>query len=281
MNKTIVRNLTSTSKILAPRFTKTLTEASKPPLEKSIIISRPFGLESPRLLNQRTNAFANFNIFSSEAKERRQKALDHDIKHSPFYDSKSFNNTNGKIFLPPKSYFKNDHSKYFPDFIGDSLVKKDQKLSNFLKNKVNIIRVYSTLSGEKCTDTYFNVENENYLTTGFKTFQNKFPHSQIIDINIPQNWLKASLVKLSRGNIKKSIPVERVNSYFILPDHVLPYDVKQTLYCDNSCSGYVYIVDHNGKIRWATSGYSNNEELKVMWKCVNGLEKEVEHEIDA
>lgn len=265
--------------IKGPRFAQTLKEASKPPLTKSQPITRPFGLDSPVLINKEASDFSlsgiQSEVFGSEAKERRQKKLDHEITHSPFYESKSFTNTNGKIFSPPVSYFKRDKAKFFPDFVGNTLEKPTQNLHELLDGKVSIVRLYCTVSGEKCTETYFNVAQQNYLTTGYDSFNADYPSSQIIDINIPQNWLKGFLVKLSKNSIKKSIPQPRHKGYFVVPDHLFPFNIKEKLMCDNMCSGYIYILDHQGRIRWATSGYADKAELALMWKCVRGLEKEL------
>lgn len=264
--------------IKAPRFTQTLQEASKPALTKSQLITRPFGLESPVLINPKsksTNGSIQNKVFGTNAKEERQKQLDHEIAHSPFYESKSFTNTKGKIFTPPVSFFKPEKSKYFPNFAGTTLDNKDQKLFELLEGKISIVRLYSTVSGEKCTETYFDVEAQKYLTSGYDTFEAKHPLSQIIDINIPQNWLKGLLVRLSKSNIRKMLPQKRHRSYFVVPDKLFLLDVKHKIMCDNMCSGYIYILDHQGRIRWATSGYSNAAELNLMWKCVKGLEKEL------
>lgn len=260
----------------APRFTQTLKEASKPPLEKSHVISRPFGLDAPKVVNQKgAQTSLYLQLFGAEARELRQKRLDHDIAHLPFYESKSFANTNGKIFTPPVSFFRREKAKFFPDFHGTSLDGKSTQFSHLLANKVSIVRIYSTVSGERCSDTYFNVSGEDYLTGGFETFKKEYPMSQIMDLNLPQNRLKRFVVSVSKSNIKRMTPVERHPGYFILPQAVFPFDIKQTLYCDNMCSGYIYILDHQGRIRWATSGYASDEERDLMWKCVRGLEKEL------
>lgn len=264
----------------APRFAKTIKEAAKPPLTKSATINRPFGLDKPALLNHKiTETFQlgkiKHELFSAEARERRQKKLDYEIVHSPFYESTSFSNTNGKIFTPPVSYFKADKSKYFPDFICKNIEGNQTSLFDILvQKKVNIVRLFSTMSGENCIKTYFEQDGTNLANDGYEQFEKLYPNSQMIDINIPSNWAKGFLINLSSNSIKKLIPEGRRSNYFILPEHTLQYDVRQKLNCDNMCSGYIYLLDQEGKIRWATSGYANEEELKLMWKCVKGLEAE-------
>lgn len=259
-----------------PRFLKTLSETSKPPLTKPKVVSKPFGLESPVLLLN-TDSSITKGLFSVEAKELRQRQLDHDIKHSPFFESKSFTNTNGKIFTPPVSYFKDEKSKYFPNFKAPALDGNNKELYSLFSNKLSLVRIFSTISGEQCTESYFknNDGNTNYLTTDYQQFQQSYSPIQIIDLNIPQNWAKRWAVNFATGNIKKSMPQERHQGYFILNEKLFPFDIKQQLLCDNSCSGYIYLIDHNGKIRWATSGYSNPSELELMMKCIKGVAKEI------
>ncbi|ODV80281.1 uncharacterized protein CANTADRAFT_21521 [Suhomyces tanzawaensis NRRL Y-17324] len=273
------RTFSTYTRVLAPRFATTIKEVGKPALTKSIEVKRPFGFDKPILLNHKVHSYSLSSVkdyfFSPEAKELRQKRLDHDIVHSPFYESKSFQNTNGKIFTPPISYFKADKSKYFPDFIASTLSTKSVSLGELLEGKVSIVRVYLTVSGEKCVDTFFQKDGKDLAGADFESFKEEHPNSQIIDINVPQNWMKGFMIGLSKSNIKKQIPVERQDKYFVLPDHTFGYEIRQVLLCDNMCSGYIYVLDGEGKIRWATSGYADEEELELMWKCVRGVEKEI------
>ena len=281
--KLITRPLGTSSFLLQqrsqPRFVDTIKEVSKPAQEDSYEITRPIGLAKPVLLNHKlsdTYSISNIGqeLFGSQAKERRQKNLDYDIKHSPIYDIKSFRNTNGKIFKPPISWFKQDKSLYFPDFIAKTLTGELNSLYDVLNNKYSIVRLYSTVTGEQCSKSYFKVDNEDYYTTNYKSFSEKFPDFQIIDINMPSSWIKGFILNLSLSNLRKMISPERYQNYFILPLHILPPEIREQLHCDNQCTGYIYILDPTGKIRWATSGYSTKEDLQLMWKVVRGLEKE-------
>lgn len=258
---------TTTRLAKQPRFVTTLKEAAKPPLEKSIPVTSPFGLDSPVLLNRKvTTSYLLSLLFSSESKERRQKQLDHEIAHSPFYESKSFRNVNGKIFTPPISWFKQEHAKFFPDFYGLTLAGPTSLFD--VLGAVNLVRVYSTVSGENCCNTYFG----DYMND-YESFHREHPLTNIIDINIPQNWLKGFVINLLKNHIRTTIPKERWNQYFVLPEHILPFDIRQKLLCDNMCSGYVYVLDDQGRIRWATLGYADDDEFELLWRCVRGLER--------
>ncbi|CAH2353123.1 mitochondrial ATPase complex subunit Atp10p [[Candida] railenensis] len=268
-----------------PRIAETLKQAAKPALQHSLSVSKPFGLSEPTLLNP-LNGNSSYDLgsikdqlFSSDAKERRQKELDHDIAHSPFYESKSFENVGGKIFTPPISFFKRDKSKYFPNFLGDTLIGKNENFGKLLEGKVNIVRIYSTISGDNVSRTYFQSQTgdkSNYLEgSGYEEFKKLHPNTQIIDLNMPQTAVKRFFVNISKGSLKKMIPQERHDDYFILPYKLFPLQVRQELNCDNVCSGYIYLLDQEGRIRWATSGSANEAEYSLMWKCVSGLEREL------
>ncbi|KAI5962645.1 ATP10 [Candida pseudojiufengensis] len=257
----------------------TLKEVSKPPQSSSIEMTRPIGLQKPILLNHKlsdTYSISNIGreLFGDQAKERRQKNLDYDLKHSPIYEAKSFENTKGKIFKPPISWFRQDKSLYFPDFIAKTLTGKQESLYDVLSNKYNIVRLFSSITGDQCTKSYFKYQNKDYYSKNYQDFRTQFPNFQIIDINMPTSWIKGFVLNLSLSNLRKTISPDRYNKYFILPIHILTPDIREKLHCDNQCSGYIYILDPRGKIRWATSGYATPEDLDLMWKVVRGLEKE-------
>lgn len=252
----------------SPRFLNTVKAASKAPLSKSEHVSRPFGYD--KKVNLKSNHVSVVNLFSKEGREINRRQLDHDIQHSPFYESKSFSNLEGKIFTPPVSYFKQDKSKYFPNIISTALLGSRVELFDLFKDKVSIVRVFSTVSGENCTKTFLG----DYLNkNGEKELQNKYPSAQIVDLCVPQSRVKGFFTQIAAGSLRRGLSVERQGMYFILPYGTFDADTRRILKCDNSCSGYLYVVDEQGKIRWATSGNATEEETETLWRAVNGLQK--------
>ncbi|RCK63076.1 Mitochondrial ATPase complex subunit ATP10 [Candida viswanathii] len=265
-----------------PGFVNTFKATIEKAQEKSFNIVRPFGLPKPVLLNHKlSDTYSMRNIFQElfgeKAKERRQKQLDYDLKHSPIFELKSFRNTNGKIFTPPISYFKADKSLYFPDFIAKTLTGDLRSFYEALGEKVSIVRLFSTVAGEKCTDTYFEVDGKKLYSKDYDMFVKEHPKAQIIDVNMPQGWAKGFILNLVAGNIRKTLNFNesRYANYFMLPSHMMSGEIREQLHCDNQTTGYIYLIDTMGRIRWATSGYANPTELALMWKVVKGLEKEI------
>lgn len=242
-----------------PRFVNTLKEAAKPAQQSLLAVARPFGYAQRVLLGN------TFGIFSKEAKEHRQRQLDHDIAHSPFYESKSFSNTGGKIFTAPKSYFKADRSLYFPDFQAYTLDNQRRFLYDTLKGEVTVLRLFSTISGERCVNSFVQPDLANLDLK-----------AQVVDVNVAQSWVKGLFVKLSKGNLRKAVKPERHSLYFFVPSGLFPVEVKKTLMCDNMCLGYVYVLDAAGRIRWAASGYASDDEQEQLSRVLRGLHREME-----
>lgn len=282
MNRSVLRSF-STSFVRTkaqPRHRISIQKATKPAQKESVEITSAVGLDSPVLLNHNLSDTYKLNnlyheLFSPEAKEARQKKLDYEMEHSPLHDSKSFHNTNGKIFTPPVSYLKPERSKYFPDFYAKTLDGNQRSLYEALGNKISLVNIFSTITGEKCTRSYYKTDDKDYYLKDYNEFIEKNPNVQILDVNIPQNWMKGFILNLSISNLKKMVPPERTNDYFILPDRIFQYTIRQELMCDNQCAGFIYILDPQGRIRWLTSGYANPEELTLMWKVIDKLQEEL------
>lgn len=260
-----LRQLSTSSRRFEPGFISTLNEAAKPPLTASISVTRPIGYSLPRLLNP-SKPFTLLGFYASlmlpEARLFRQRKLDHDVRHSPFYESKSFNNTNGKIFLSPPSYFQAARALYFPDFSSRTL-DSTRCISEVFPGKVLVVKVYSTILGANCTELY--VSKLELV-----------PAVQIVDINVPENWAKLATVYILIPSLRKSIPLDRHDLFFVVSPKVFNFEVRQKLLCDNTCGGYIYVVDGQGKIRWAASGNASAKDQQELQRIVNAIKAEDE-----
>lgn len=253
-----------------PRFVNTLKEASKLALTKSEPITKPFGFDDKVTLQDTSESI--LKMFSKKKRDRRLRQLDHDIVHSPFYESKSFTNTKGKIFTPPVSYFKQDRAKYFPNVVATSLLGNKRELYALFADKVSLVRIYTTLSGENCTKTYL----DGYLDeAGYVRLLEEYPNVQIVDLSLPQSWIKGVFLSMGSGTLRRSLPKARQDMYFTLAHGYFDVDTRKALKCDNACSGYLYVVDEQAKIRWATSGNATDSEKEILWMTVRGLEREL------
>jgi len=77
--------------------------------------------------------------------------------------------------------------------------------------------------------------------------------AQRVDINIEENWLKAALVKMFLGGLRKRLPQRQHDKYFLVTKGLTP-ELRHNIGLWNSRVGYVYLLDENCRIRWAGSG---------------------------
>lgn len=246
----------------------TLKLASEPRQGQSIPINRPVGYDSPTTIEPYKARI--FDIFSQDAKGRRQEQIDYDLKHSLPHDTNSFYHLNGKILSPPPSYFREDKSLYFPTFQCTNLNKTTHNLSAVLQGKVSILRVFSAKSGEEQINSYV---SEYLDEDGYKKLQETHPNVQIVDVNVPT--VNSSIfAKILVSSIRKNIPPSRRETYYVVEKNLFSASVMKTLKCENKCAGYLYLIDANGKIRWVTSGAATDAEKSCLWTAVRGLQKE-------
>lgn len=249
---------------------ETFKQVSKPPLTESIAITKPFGVKKGTTLtdSKGKSVGLDYKLLSTQARERRQRELKHDLVHSPIYESQSYNNTKGKIFTSPAGLFQAKYAQYFPDFTAETLTGNLQQLYGLLPLRLTFVRIYSTMSGEQCVDSWFKRDGKDYLDGDYAELRKEYPHLQFVDINMPQGMIKGMIVKWSKNGIKAKLPKERHNQYYIVPQSLFSLEVKEELFCDNACSGYIYLLDQEGRIRWAASGPATEKEVGLMWKVV-------------
>lgn len=208
--------------------------------------------------------------------KERQEILEREMARSGMYDVYTFRHTRGKLFHSPPTYWKAEKSLYMPNFTGQDLQSSKVKgTSSTLKGKISVVRMFSSKVGEEKSQSYFSYPDKNYLTPeGYETFLESYPNSQIVDINVTENALKALFVKMSKSGIRKTLHKSRMDKYFIVPKKGLDINIRESIQFINSFSGFIYVLDQEGRIRWAACGDANDSERNLLWRTVRALEKE-------
>lgn len=216
---------------------------------------------------------------------KRKANLEKEFATSGMYDMFIFRKTGGKVFYAPKSYFKKDKALYFPNFIADRSLSGKKKVSTVDvftgSGKFNIVRVYSSAVGQNFTKKLFDFpEGEgNYLDSNesYSKLLEQFPDAQVVNLTFYDNIVKKWLLQIfTAKNIKKtsvSTP-EYFDNFLLLSTDSLSVPVKESINYLNGITGYVYIVDSDGKIRWLCSGEPTQTEKDTMWKTIRGLQNE-------
>lgn len=176
----------------------------------------------------------------------------------------------GKIFLSPPKLFKADSALYFPNMQGYTLASSSKiaDTTSVLQGKTSIVSVFSGTWAERQTQTFVGKEEHPELETIVRELE---PQGlQRIWINIEEDWMKAGLIWLFLGGVRKKLRKEEWGRNFVIRRGVED-DVKMSVGMANGKVGYVYIVDNNCKIRWAGSGDASGEEREGLVGCVRRL----------
>ncbi|ANB11332.1 Atp10p [Sugiyamaella lignohabitans] len=255
--------------ILQSRNLRTEFKAEKP--EKIKLLDRPIGSTKP------PGALDNQGIDTRTAQERKEQMRDYqrhlrrreelkqEFAKSSFEDIYQFRDTGGKFWVAPGAYFKQERSLYLPNFWGRTLATFEKSGSTaVLKDKISIVRVFSSHAGEQQLQTYFDGDVNTIKEDGF----------QIVDINVPDSFVKEFFVKMFLRKLRKSLPdSSRHARYFISRKGVTP-ELRQSILAENIYGGYLYLVDGNCKIRWAAAGPATPDEKTNLWKFVRALQTE-------
>jgi mitochondrial ATPase complex subunit ATP10 len=231
-------------------------------------LARPLGLRNPPRpgenspLDKRTRAERNRDFHDPDKILERRRVMLRSYLRPYFQEWKRANHHRGKTFQSNPRLFRRDKALYFPNIWGSTLSEEGdgpnggRDMSPVLMGHVSLVVMKSGRWAEEQSDTFVG-ETANPELEGI--LARHAPKLQRIDVNMQPDWMRALLVRWSLSRIRKSVPKERWNKYFMLK---LPRDIRRGLTEDvrdamgllNSQIGYVYLVDSGARIRWAGSG---------------------------
>ncbi|EXJ85925.1 hypothetical protein A1O1_06294 [Capronia coronata CBS 617.96] len=239
------------------------------------VLARPLGLTYPprpgqnspidrRTLQEKKADFTSYQ----KALERRRVYL-RSFFRPYFQEWRRVDHWKGKSFVSNDRLFKREKALYFPNIWGQTLSKDGdgpdggRDTTPVLMGKISIIAMQSGQWAEEQVDTFVSEKSNPRLQDIIAQSDGLV---QRVDINMQGDWARSLLVKLFSGRLRKLVPEDRWNRYFMIK---LPRDIRRGLSDDvrdamgllNSQVGYVYLVDSSCKIRWAGSGHAWEGEV--------------------
>lgn len=193
----------------------------------------------------------------------RREELKEDFKKSSFEEIYKFRHTGGKIFTAPPTSFSKDESLYMINVHGNRLddsMRSDSSLAHLLSSKTpNLVRLFSSTLGRSQIEAFTTREEITALEIN------------LVDVNIPTSWVNRLLVKWFSGRIRKFEIHDPENHKYLLANGKLSKSEKSAISATNELAGYLYVVDKEGKIRWATSGPPVGDEKHRLMAVIGEL----------
>lgn len=175
----------------------------------------------------------------------------------------------GKSFLAPPRPFRADASLFFPNFVGDTLAKEARNFrdtTNVLHGKTSVVALFSGKWANDQVNTFIS-ETQNpalhELMAQAPSTQNG--GLQVVRLNVEENGARMWLVNLFLGSLRREVGEANWNKYFLIKRGITD-EIRESIGLLNSKVGYVFLVDHLCRIRWAASANANPDEKESLVK---------------
>ncbi|KAL8888477.1 MAG: hypothetical protein Q9205_003814 [Flavoplaca limonia] len=172
----------------------------------------------------------------------------------------------GKTFISPARIFRADKSLYFPNMVGSTLASPStaSDTTSVLQDRISIVSVYSGRWAEMQTRSFTDDKNNSELAAFVSQQQDEgrkdgAPLLQRVEINVEPDWMKALIVRIFMGGIRKQRRKDDWERYFLVKRGVTD-EMREAMGMANSKVGYVYLVDWLCRIRWAGSADAEGAE---------------------
>ncbi|KAL8776072.1 MAG: hypothetical protein Q9194_003391 [Teloschistes cf. exilis] len=252
----------------ASTFAQILNSEDPKPDERDLKpLSRPIGVPHPPQRGE------NSGIDTRSWSEKRKDSFDYDkhlvrrkelIKQAAkpyFRDWSRVNHHNGKTFLAPSRIFRADKSLYFPNMVGSTLASpaESSDTTPVFQDRVSIVSVQSGRWAQLQTETFVDAKQHPQLATLLAEDEKRGGPLQRVEVNFEESWMKALIVRMFMGGIRKQRREEEWAKYFLVRRGITD-DLRQAIGMSNARVGYVYLVDWMCRIRWAGSANAETGE---------------------
>ncbi|KAI8976997.1 ATP10 protein-domain-containing protein [Mycotypha africana] len=206
--------------------------------------------------------FTDFDkAFAAHAAERRY--LVEQATKSYFADVHGSHG--GKMYFASTQLIKPDKAGYMPNFEAQNLFRKTVNTTETLVNKISLMSFFYNKFGESHVETFIQPFLDKYRDT---------KDVQLVEMNVQENYLKQYLLKAFVPMIRRNLPLERRDNYYLLYRDI--GRVRKFMDMTNQHIGYVFLIDENCRIRWTAHGKATEEEIANMLAMTDYLKQKKE-----
>ncbi|XP_073008961.1 mitochondrial ATPase complex subunit ATP10-like isoform X1 [Typha latifolia] len=238
----------------------TITSLSSYSLEKSFLLDPMLYVPSRSFLDL-------YKIGSKEAIEKEKARLSDELSRGYFADISEIRKTGGKVALANKTIIPSVVAVKFPDLDANFPDNRRLKLPvTSTENVTDASEVPTPCASLLCLS--FRASSQRMAESWSLPFLDSFSADrkvQIYEVSFIDSWL------LSLGPVrhiflkmmnKSSNPQRHI--VYAFGDH---YDFRKKLHILNLLTGYIFLLDRLGRIRWQGFGYATQEELSALLSC--------------
>ncbi|RCI15707.1 hypothetical protein L249_3477 [Ophiocordyceps polyrhachis-furcata BCC 54312] len=247
-------------------------------------LPRPIGMpQRPRAgentgIDDRTLSQRRHDLFDRDRNMVRRKELTEQFSRPYFRDWSNLQFHDGKSFLAPPRLFRAEASLYFPNLQGRTLAPKDKTARDttpLLTGRASVVSVFSSRWAEVQVGSFVSSEANPALHDVVS--RSPGGRAQLVHVNYEDNAAKAWLLWLFRGSLRRRFAQADWDKYFLVRRGISD-DMREAVGLLNAKVGYVFLVDHHCRIRWAGSGDSRPDERESLVKGLAKLANEVDKE---
>ncbi|KAJ1038963.1 hypothetical protein NDA11_004289 [Ustilago hordei] len=224
-------------------------------------LSFPLGLPTPPSSSKPTWSETRDRLISPEYRMASRKAIVKEATRGYFHDFHAIRSHGGKTWRAPNTLIKDERALWFPRIEGTRLSDKGKvNTVDMLRGKVSLVALLGSKISEEHTKSFY---ESTVATFG------SHPRFQLVMINLQSNPLKSYLISLFTSSLRQKIPPALHPTYLLSSQNVELE--KEAIGFHNKHVGYTYLVDAQGRIRWAGGGFAEEAEARALRGCTGVL----------
>lgn len=171
-------------------------------------------------------------------------------------------------------------SLFFPNFYGVTYLLEGpagrlrRDTTPVLRGRTSVVTVSSTMWGENQVKSFIseraNPELSRILAAAPEASAQGVPAAQLLQLNLQLSWISSLLLRTFKGPLRRQVGEAGWDKYFLVRNKI-PEEIRERVGLLNSKIGYVFLVDHMCRIRWAGCGDAEPEEVESVTKGLKRL----------